>query len=130
MTRTRGKHALILPASSAQIANMWVIAKNAERRHLTSSQKAIVAVKAEELISRLEAAAKERQREHEGTAPGRGKSLSQLVDEVIDDKNTGKVTHHLARVFSTNRQYVCDAGKGRALETFRAKAYWVPKFVQ
>jgi hypothetical protein len=69
-----------------------------------------------ELISRLEAEAKERQREggvEGGEIAGRGRPkenrLSQLIDEAYDDKNVGKVTHHLARVFSTNRQYVCDA---------------------
>jgi hypothetical protein len=83
--------------------------------------------------SKLEAEAKERKREagkHYGERHPKEQEVTQLIEEALDDKNVREATHHLARVFSTNRQYVCDAGKGRALETFRAKAYWVPKFVQ
>jgi hypothetical protein len=86
-----------------------------------------------ELISRLETEAKERRnapQRLERDEEGKLKPLPQLIGEEVDDKHVREATHHLARVFSTNRQYVSDAGKGRALETFRAKAYWVPKFVQ
>ncbi len=46
---------------------------NEDRRHLTVPQRAALAVK---LLPRLEAEAKERQREHASTAPGRASNTS------------------------------------------------------
>lgn len=48
----------------------FVVALNLHRRHLTSSQRAAIAADLEPLLA---AEAKERQRAHGGTAPGRGK---------------------------------------------------------
>jgi hypothetical protein len=62
--------------------------------------------------SKLEAEAKERKREagkHYGERHPKEQEVSQLIDEPLEDKHVREATHHLARVFSTNRQYVCDA---------------------
>lgn len=56
-----------------------VISLNLKRRHLTSAQKAAVAV---DMLPMLEAEAKERQRNHGGTAPGKSKTLPQKIEEV------------------------------------------------
>lgn len=48
----------------------FVISLNLNRRHLTTGQKAAIAV---EMLPMLQAEAKERQRYHGGTAPGRSK---------------------------------------------------------
>ena len=57
-----------------------------------------------ELISRLEAEAKERQnapQRLERDEEGKLKPLPQLIGEEVDDKHVREATHHLARVFST-----------------------------
>jgi hypothetical protein len=86
----------------------FVISKNLHRRHLTSSQRAACAVSA---MPHLEEEAKERQREHGGTAPGLGKeTLPQKVGEV-KDRHAGEATQQAAEIFGTNRQYVAVAEK-------------------
>lgn len=59
---------------------LLVISKNLYRRHLTTSQRGAIAV---EIIPMLQAEAKERQREHGGTAPGRPKTLLVDLPEVM-----------------------------------------------
>jgi N6-adenosine-specific RNA methylase IME4 len=76
----------------------FVISKNIMRRHLTSSQRAAVAV---EVLPLLEAEAKERQRKHAGTAPGIAGTLVQLFAQV-----SGKSRDQAAVLFQTNREYV------------------------
>jgi hypothetical protein len=83
----------------------FVVSLNLHRRHLSSSQRAAVAA---EMLPLLEAEAKERQRRHGGTAPGRragqGESLPQLSAGV-----KGEARQVAAEVAGTNRQYVSQA---------------------
>jgi len=83
----------------------WVVSQNLRRRHLTSKQAAVIALEAMPLI---QAEAKERQRLHGGTAPGRPKSLPQTIGEVISDKHSGEAIERTAILFNTNRQYIQD----------------------
>lgn len=85
----------------------FVVSMNLHRRHLTSSQKAMVAV---EILPMLEREAKERQRVHGGTAPGRSKTLDQKFDEVSSGRNP-QAAEQAAKLTGTNRQYVSDAKK-------------------
>ncbi|TWT55471.1 ParB-like nuclease domain protein [Thalassoglobus neptunius] len=66
----------------------WVISKNIQRRHLTASQRAAIAV---ELLPLLEAEAKERQR------LSRGKGVKGAKDCSI---STGKASEHAATITS------------------------------
>lgn len=83
----------------------WVWAQNGERRHLTASQRAAVGA---DMMPMLKAEARERQKEHGGTAPGRGKTLTQKIEQV-KDKNENTAAARAAAVTGTNRQYVSDA---------------------
>lgn len=74
----------------------WVISQNLFRRHLTSSQKAVVAFG---LLPLLEAEAKERQRLSQGRGKKGGKKLPTL-------SANGKATEVAARIAKTNRVYV------------------------
>jgi len=60
---------------------IWIIKNQFARRNITNFQRADLALELEPLIA---AKAKEKQREHGGTAPGR--TLCQISDEVIDTK--------------------------------------------
>lgn len=87
----------------------FVVSLNLQRRHLSPSQKATVAV---DILPMLEAEARERQREHGNTAPGKGKTLSQIFDEVIIEprsRDEGRAAEQAAQIVGTNRQYVHDA---------------------
>ncbi len=80
-----------------------VISLNHRRRHLTKSQLAACAVKAEEVIkAEQEAAAERRKRKR--------KSDVQKVEQQTD-LNENKVNQRIAEKFNTNRQYVADARK-------------------
>lgn len=92
----------------------YVWSVNGIRRHLTPSQRAAVAV---ELLPELQKAAKERQKEHGGTAPGR-KNTS--------PKNGGSVesTKQAAALVGVSHGYVSDAQK---LKTESPKAFQAVK---
>jgi len=89
------------------IAHVW--SANRVRRHLSPSQAAIADARREQLLkvyAPVREAAKERQREHGGTAPGRAKeTLSQQVGEVSDphDRQTSQLR---AKAAGTNRRYI------------------------
>lgn len=83
----------------------FVVSLNLHRRHLTSSQRAAVAV---DLLPILEDEAKDRQRVN-------GLNNSPFVDpsnsQIIDDSSKGRSTDKAAEILNTNRQYVSDAKK-------------------
>lgn len=93
----------------------YVWSVNGIRRHLTPSQRAAVAV---ELLPELKKAAKERQRDHGGTAPGRaadtcGKNATSV---------SGKSRDQVAAIVGVGARYVSDAAKLKkeSPEAFRA----------
>jgi hypothetical protein len=83
----------------------WVISENLIRRHLTSSQRAVVA---HDLLPMLEKEAKERQR----LSLGRGKKVCKHLHTFSDD---GKSRQVAARIAKTNHTYV-QAVKAIAVE--------------
>ena len=72
----------------------WVVATNLMRRHLTASQRAVVAF---DLLPMLEAEAKERQRQ----SPGRGKKGAKELATI-----PGKSSQFAARIAKANSAYV------------------------
>jgi site-specific DNA-methyltransferase (adenine-specific) len=72
----------------------WVVAVNLVRRHLTASQRAVVAF---DLLPLLEAEAKERQRQ----SRGRGKKVAKDLAT-----SSGKASQIAARITKTNSAYV------------------------
>lgn len=72
----------------------WVISENLIRRHLTSSQRAVVA---HDLLPLLETEAKERQR----LSRGRGKKVSQDRDTFSENGAASKIAARIARTNST-----------------------------
>lgn len=108
----------------------FVVSLNLHRRHLSSDQKAAIAVEAQEIVAKLGREAKERQREHGGTSPGKPKTLTQKIAEV--SKVDGESREQLAELFDTNRQYVSDMKKLREKdpEAFAAVKSGEKKLVQ
>lgn len=82
----------------------FVVSMNLHRRHLSESQRAAIAV---QMLPLLEAEAKERQREHGGTAPGRIRTVPEKFQEVLG----GEAAEQAAKLFGTNARYVYDAKK-------------------
>ena len=89
----------------------FVVSLNLQRRHLTSSQKATVAM---DVLPMLEAEAAQRRKETEGR-PGNAKKLVQLIDQVIDEHHERMPAsiEQAAQLVGTNRQYVSDAKRLR-----------------
>jgi phage N-6-adenine-methyltransferase len=77
----------------------FVLSLNLHRRHLSSSQKAILALSVEPML-----AAEAKQRQRHGGPDAKG---SQIVDYL--DSNDGKAAENAAKLVGTNRQYVADA---------------------
>lgn len=75
----------------------FVVSLNLKRRHLSSGQKAVIALEVER---QLAVEAKERQRGGQG-----GVLLSQRIEQATE----GKATQQAAALTGTNRQYVSDA---------------------
>jgi hypothetical protein len=82
----------------------FVVSRNLLRRHLTAGQRACLAAK---YLPELKAQAKERQREHRGTAPGRpAETVPERMPEV-----TGEAREEAARLCETNSKYVTVAAQ-------------------
>jgi N6-adenosine-specific RNA methylase IME4 len=96
----------------------FVISLNLRRRHLNASQRALLAVEVEPLLAEE---AKQRQREHGGTAPGRAGTLSALMREV-----KGRATDHAAKLVGVGGRYVQHAKdlKHKAASQPTASALW------
>jgi hypothetical protein len=70
----------------------WVVSENLVRRHLTSSQRAVIA---HDLLPLLEEEARERQRD-----------AGRLAKKLADHKTNGKASQVAARIAKTNSAYV------------------------
>ncbi len=91
------------------IERVWAL--NRARRHLNPSQAAIAAARCEQMtadFAPVREAAKERQREHGGTAPGRPKTLTQLIAPVKDERTVAALR---AKAAGTNRTYISQADR-------------------
>jgi len=114
----------------------FVVSLNLQRRHLSSSQKATVAM---DVLPMLEAEAKERQRAagERGNEGGRGnaKTLPQLIGEGFEEpreQHTNEAVQQAAQLVGTNRQYVSDAKRLRdeapeLLERVRSGELTIPQ---
>lgn len=94
-----------------------VVSLNLHRRHLDSSQRAVVAV---EVLPMLEDEARERQRQA-GKENGRGMDSSvKDLTELSEVREPQRATQQAAEIFHTNRQYVHEAKnlKEKALDLF------------
>jgi len=86
----------------------FVVSVNLHRRHLTSSHRAGIAT---EVRPMLEEEAKERQKEHGGTAPGKPAENTGGNNSTSDD---GKSRDAAAALLNTNPRYVSDAKRLKA----------------
>ena len=98
----------------------FVLSENLHRRHLSSDQRAAVAVEAE-AFRREREAARERQVALAGTRPNMVPDLPQSFGEG-STKHERESSHRIAKIVGTNRQYVSDAQrlKERAPEVFKS----------
>lgn len=96
--------------TGSEIDAMQIVIRTNNRRDLTSSQRAAIAVEAEDLIALLKAKAKERQVK---AGEEFGKSAPKVVQKIAQPINSeqNKVRTQLAETFNTNRQYVSDAAQ-------------------
>lgn len=83
----------------------YVVSKNIHRRHLTAGQRAAAAAKA--MTYHVEEA-KERQREHGGTAPGKVKTLVEPAPQVIDAQEN-KARERAGKLFNVSGRSVAGA---------------------
>jgi ParB family chromosome partitioning protein len=81
----------------------WVMSQNLHRRHLSPSQRAVIAVEAEPLFI---AEAKQRQKDHGGTAPGRRKNTSVKID-----RSEGSARDQAAMSLRVSSGYVAEIKK-------------------
>jgi len=91
----------------------YVRNENEQRRHLNGGQLAVIGISADELLQRLFAEAKERQKAHGNQYVSIEKTTSAVVQKVAQP-NGEKTRDKLAKMFNTNRQYIQDAFKIKA----------------
>jgi N6-adenosine-specific RNA methylase IME4 len=96
----------------SEIDAMQFAIRTNDRRDLSSSQRAAIAIEAEELVGVLKAEAARRQAEFKGNQYTSG--VPQLIAEVQTPRENKEVRTQLAQTFGTNRQYVSDAAKIKA----------------
>jgi len=92
----------------------YVVSENLSRRHLTSQQKAVIAVQAEELYTLFAEQAKAKQAEAGGDRKSEGfqKSVPEKIQEPVPEKRIERqTTAKIARTFGTNDNYVSKAKK-------------------
>jgi hypothetical protein len=99
-------------------AVQWVISQNVHRRNLTPSQKALIAVEAEDLMRSLTAEAKARQR--------------MGSEQIPYPEKKGKTTEKAAQLFGTNEKYIRDVKRIKKeapamVEQLRSGAVSVPR---
>jgi N6-adenosine-specific RNA methylase IME4 len=86
----------------------YIISLNLHRRHLTSSQRAAVAV---DILPMLEAEAKERQAENMRRNQIQNSQNFDYSEQVITPPGDGRSTEQAGNMAGVNRQYVSDAKK-------------------
>lgn len=79
---------------------VWAISQNVQRRNLTASQKALIAVEAEDLMRTLAEEAKQRQR--------------MGSEKIPYPEQKGKTTEKAAQIFGVNEKYVRDMKRIKA----------------
>jgi ParB-like chromosome segregation protein Spo0J len=84
----------------------FVVGMNLARRHLSLDQKAVIAI---EILPKYREEAKERQRNHGGTAPGRSKTLPQNLEGVFEKQ--GEAAELVARMLGISKDTVYKALK-------------------
>jgi len=99
---------------NGQSPTAFVVSANLHRRHLSQSQKACVANNVEKYLAKE---AKQRQRKHGGTAPGRKKTVPARLPEVISN---GEAREQAAAIVGVSPRYVSDA---KAVEKADPKLY-------
>lgn len=88
----------------------YVLSENLARRHLSSQQKAAIAVQAEALYTALAEQAKERQKEYHGNQFDSG--LVEKIQQVLEPAPMERKTNvKIAQAFGTNDNYVAKAKK-------------------
>jgi site-specific DNA-methyltransferase (adenine-specific) len=103
----------------------WVVSQNLFRRHLTSSQRAVVA---HDLLPMLEAEAKQRQR----LSKGRGQKVAKKLDTISPCGRASKIA---AKIAKTNSAYVLavkaiSAAAPELIDQIRAGRLKVPEATQ
>jgi N6-adenosine-specific RNA methylase IME4 len=88
---------------------MQLVIRSNDRRDLNSSQRAIIAVEAEEVVAALKAEAAKRYLENVGR-PSKEKESPEKIPEIIP-REQREVRTQLAETFGTNPRYISDAFK-------------------
>ena len=96
----------------SEIDAMQFAIRTNDRRDLSSSQRAAIAIEAEELVGVLKAEAAKRYAKNVGR-PEREKESPELIPEILP-REQREVRTQLAQTFGTNPRYVSDAAKIKA----------------